>query len=211
MVGILIHRRNARRIQHIHRVTPRVTRIRDAQGLAVLDLLGRDIRLVAQRGGQHVRRLDQRRYQTHLHVPLDVAVVKPYSGVISPEADHGVRQAVDGVGVPARRVRVVHGFRWAGPDACAGGRFYEDLKLVAVHVERVGGRVAVHVDYEIDDLVLLDDHGVHVAVHGAVEVVAARGDGGEEGGHFGRHVWAWVALVVVETSSEKKMIRGENY
>jgi hypothetical protein len=71
----------------------------------------------------------------------------------------------------------------AGPEALAAWPAVEDLEVMAVEVEGVRGDVDV-VDYDLDDVVVVHDKRVDLAVDDRVGVgVACRGDA-VEGGDF---------------------------
>lgn len=127
--------------------------------------------------------LDDGGRETHLDVPLNVAVEEVDAGVLGLEAQNGVGVAHDGDGVAARGLLVEAGAGDAGPDACAGSGASDDLEVVAVEVEGVVGFVVV-VDDDVDDVTVVHDEGVDGAVDEGVGVVLAGGGGRVEGGHL---------------------------
>lgn len=182
---------NPRRIQRILDIPRRIPLERDPPLPTRFDMVLRNHDIP-----QHVGRLDDRRRQPHLDVPLDMAVEQVHPGVISVEAQHGEGLREHGDGVAPRRLGVIpaRGALRAGPVARAGVRAVEDLEVVAVEVEGVDAPFVV-VDYDVDDVAARDDEGVHRTVDGLVGVKLADCRGRVEGGDFGLDVWAAVDAV----------------
>jgi len=149
-------------------VTSSVTGCGDAQ-------LAASVKVVLWEGqiAQAVRGLDNGGSETHLDVPLDVAMEEPDAGVGGIEADDGMRVWHDGHGVAARRGAGVAAVR-ARPVARAAGRTGQDLEVMTVQVERVRCGIDV-IDDDLDDIAVIDDEGVDLAVDIWVGVVVTRG------------------------------------
>jgi len=121
-------------------------------------------------------------------MPLDMTVEKPHSRIIRLEAQHDMPIRLDQHSIPThRRLRVLsRSIADVGPGFFGGA--VDELEGVAVKVEGVFARVVV-VENELDGLVLWEDEGVRI---GAVDcdVVGGRtgGQGGVEGGNFGKDI-----------------------
>lgn len=148
-------------------------------------LLGAGSAVVIRDGkvAEHLRGLDDGSSQTHLNVPLNVAVEEVHARVGSLETQHSVRVAHDGDGITTGRLLVQASAVGTGPVTSAGGRALEDLEVVAVKVERVDGLIPV-VDDDVDNLAIADNEGVDGAVDGRVGVVLTSGGDGVQGGNL---------------------------
>lgn len=121
---------------------------------------------------EHLGRLDERRREAHLDVPLDVAVEEEDARVVGLDAQPRVRAAVDADDVSPRR----RGAGVAGPvkDAGAALRSLNDLELVAVQVEGVDCWIKI-VDDDLDNVTVVDDERQDRSVHTRVCIVGSDG------------------------------------
>ena len=195
------HRDEAGGIGVVTNVTGRIALVRNVLLLAGVDVVVREREAL-----ELIGRLDDGGGQTHLDVPLDVAVEEPDARVVGLEAQDGEAAGVDRDRVALGRLAVVVGVA-LGPLAGSGLGPVEHLEVVAVQMERVVGTVQV-VDDDLDHLVALDDEGVDLAVDLGVLVVVARGGGAVQGGHRLLDVRLVVeagARVVVLVAAESKV------
>lgn len=131
---------------------------------------------------QPVRRLNDGGRQAHLDMPFNVAMEQPSARVGGLEPQDGVRVRHDRDGVAPGRLLVVVGVP-AGPVPGAGLGAVENLEVMAVEMERVGGSILV-VDHDLDDIAVVDNEGVDLAVDDGIAVVVARGGGRVQGRHL---------------------------
>ncbi|KAK2615180.1 hypothetical protein N8I77_001952 [Diaporthe amygdali] len=120
-----------RALFQIYGIASRVTLVRDPLSLAEVNMVLRELQAL-----ELVGRLYYGRGQPHLHVPLVVAVEKPGARVVSFEAYHRIRVAVDDDAVFVRRLGGKAG-SVSGEHARVGAGRCQELELVAVEVEGV--------------------------------------------------------------------------
>ena len=162
--------------------------------------------MVVREGHAHqvVGRLYHGRRQSHLNVPLDVAVEQPDAWVGGTESQDDIGVRHDGDCVAHRRVVLVV-FIAAWPGACSAVGTGEDLEVVAMEVEGVVGDIIV-VDHDLDCVVVVDHKRVHLAVDDRVATGVSGGGGAVEGRDLLVNVGEVVearAILSVSTSETK--------
>jgi hypothetical protein len=147
-------------------VSGSITLIRDAKLVASSDVVSRD-----RCSTETVRSLNDGCSETHLNVPLNVAVEEINTWVGGLESQNSIRVGHDVNCVTHRRVRVDIRI-WTRPLSRIGVRSVKHLEMVAVKMERVHSTVNV-IDNNINNVTIFDDERMDSAIHNWVGVVCA--------------------------------------